>query len=136
MEIYWQLSFNGNTLNYVGKKGISKHSLHKLQETKALWRVHAIRVRRFNLFRVDHFNVLDGECKLHSYSSCNFLHHPLKYPPLEANVRNYLIKASLSCSQEPAISSYPKPDESNPYDPLYSFKVIFNTILPYTSRSS
>jgi hypothetical protein len=46
-------------------------------------------------------------------------------------------ESSLSCSQEPPTSPYPKPDESSPYPASQSlfYKIHFNIILPYLFRS-
>jgi len=44
-------------------------------------------------------------------------------------------KGSLPCTQEPAISAYPEPDQTTPL-PSYILKIHFNIILPFTPRYS
>jgi len=40
----------------------------------------------------------------------------------------YGTRYSLPCSQQPAIASYPKPDESSPHFPPYFPKICFNIV--------
>jgi hypothetical protein len=40
------------------------------------------------------------------------------------------LEGSLPCSQEPATSPYPVPDEFIPHPPTLFFKISFNIILP------
>jgi hypothetical protein len=42
-------------------------------------------------------------------------------------------EGSLTCSHEPCINPYPKPDQSTPNYSFYLSKIHFNIILPPTS---
>jgi hypothetical protein len=45
-------------------------------------------------------------------------------------------KGSLPCSQEPATSIYPKPDESSQHPQIvFLFKIHFSITIPFTPRS-